>query len=185
MRPPRWAPPPKRPEGRPYDGDRELNGVPQPNPTDMYMLRCGRSFIDRFPSPFTKGTRELLGIVDMRDDIGAAWAGVFGLGGATGADFVRLRETIVAPSRTNPDYRPIVAFWALTRRSIELLERLGFGVPADWGPYIEKMPPVGTIRCVLKRNGAGILTDVDFANVSPMGGAFVSIGDTTPAEPRS
>jgi hypothetical protein len=166
--------------------------------TRLDLLRAARSLTKQTPNAFARAEDSILCSIDLRDDVGAAFAYIaFRLSfdadarASVQADdfadgFEPWRRTLMYGPDGAANERPYVAIWApRCDATLDMLGTCGFGVPPDWPGMVAHPPPDGEFLVFVKHDGRGALMHIDLEHVPALGGPIVAFSSAEPGAPVS
>ena len=138
---------------------------------DRMMLSAAKQWVQSNENTSELIDHSVIMVCDVRDRIGAQIAA-----SSLRLSVDQLRDIVMVgpePGETNP--MPFIAVAVPRLGLCEMMTRLGFGVPPEWAPSLAQPPHEPCWYVVLKRDGRGLLLEIDLAQIPVLPPACVVI----------
>jgi hypothetical protein len=135
---------------------------------DSGMLGAARRLLDETPDVFSLALREVVVVIDTRDELGARLVGALLV--SMGIEAPSVAEAIERTSNRSPsEGRRLVALWV--PRTVLALSLDGRGREAveQWLADFVKIPEDGLVPTLLRRDGVSLLCAIDYTQVQAAG----------------
>jgi hypothetical protein len=132
---------------------------------DRMMLSTAKQWVQSNEHASKLIEHSVIVVCDIRDRIGAQIAA-----SSLRLSLDQLRDIVmVGPEPGEPNPMPFIAVAVPRHGLCEMMTRLGFGVPPEWTSTLAQPPHEPNWYVVLKRDGRGLLLEIDLAQVPGLG----------------